>query len=61
MIPIVLPLTPARIPPSSQVIEWTPGGTLPEADWQLPAYCFEEGEEQVHLEEQRQKIRLSVA
>ncbi|GAB5034645.1 transferase-like protein [Nannochloropsis oceanica] len=44
------------------VIEWTPGGTLPEADWQLPAYCFgEDGVDQVHLEEQRQKVRLSMA
>ena len=55
-------LSHAHISPSRQVIEWTPGGTLPEADWQVPAYCFEvEGGEQVHLEEQWQKVRLSMA
>ena len=26
------------------VLEWTPGGTLSEADWQLPAYCFSQAE-----------------
>jgi hypothetical protein len=45
-------------------LDWTPGGTLPEEDWQLPAYCFkgeEEEDEQVQLPEQRQKVRLSMA
>lgn len=27
------------------VQQWVPGGTLPDEQWQLPAYCFEEEED----------------
>lgn len=27
---------------SFDVQAWTPGATLPDEQWQLPAYCFEE-------------------
>lgn len=39
------------------VVEWIPGATLADDQWQLPAYCFDEEQDQ----EQPQRERAEVA